>query len=340
MNQLKISICIATLNRGAFIGATLESIIAQANDDVEIVIVDGASTDNTQEIVQLWGKRFPNLRYFRQDRNTGVDRDFAMAVDLAEGEYCWLFSDDDVLKPGAISAVLEAIKGGYGLIIANAEVRNADLSKLLQGMRIPFPADRVYKPTDGPEFFFDVANHLTFIGCVIIKRQLWSSREKEKYFGSYFAHAGVIFQSPFAEDTLLLARPLVAIRYGNAMWLAKYFEIWMFKWPTLVWSFGQFSDSVKDKVCRKEPWRRSRTLLLYRAKGSYTNDLYLRWLKPRLTSCWRRAISKTIATLPGSLVNCAAVTYYSLFYRRPDRLLVLSDLRNSPFYFSRRPSRT
>ena len=112
MNQIKISICIATRNRGAFIAETLGSIIAQATDQVEIVVLDGASTDDTGEVVRQYQERFPRLRYVRQEMNMGVDRDFATAVDLAIGEYCWLFSDDDLLKPGAIQAVLDAIRVG------------------------------------------------------------------------------------------------------------------------------------------------------------------------------------------------------------------------------------
>ena len=49
--QPRLSICIATLNRGAFIGETLDTIVPQLRDDVELVIVDGASKDNTGEVV-------------------------------------------------------------------------------------------------------------------------------------------------------------------------------------------------------------------------------------------------------------------------------------------------
>lgn len=98
----RLSLCIPTFNRAAFIGETLESIIAQATDDVEIVVVDGASTDGTEEVIRIFQKRFPRLRYHRGDRNMGVERDTQKAVELAEGNYCWLMCSDDVLKPGAI----------------------------------------------------------------------------------------------------------------------------------------------------------------------------------------------------------------------------------------------
>jgi abequosyltransferase len=335
MSEIRLSICIATLNRSAFIGATLESIICQANEQVEIVVLDGASTDSTESVIRGYQESFPRLRYVRQNANMGVDHDFAEAVDLARGEYCWLFSDDDLLKPGAIQTVLDAIEGHYGLIIPNVEVRNVDLSKLLITQGLPLTADRIYKSNESQGLLADVGNHLTFIGCVIIKRELWRVREKRKYFGTYFVHAGVIFQSPLPEDTLVIAKPLISIRYGNAMWLGKYFEVWMFKWPNLIWSFADYQDSVKFQVCPKEPWRRVRTLLLHRAKGAYTLSGYFEWLEPRLESYWTRAVSKAIAYLPGRVANLLGVAYYSAFYHRPDRRAVLVDLMNSPFYFWR-----
>lgn len=329
----------ATRNRAGFIGATLESIVCQATDQVEIVILDGASTDNTEQVVRRYQERFPQLRYFRQETNMGVDRDFAKAVDLAHGEYCWLFCDDDLLKPGAIRVVLDAIKHKYPLIVANSEVRSADLSTLLEPKKLPLTQDRIYKSSEGRHLLIDTASYLSFIGCVIIKRQLWDSREKERYFGSYFIHVGVIFQGPLPGDTLAIAEPLVSIRYANASWLGKYFEIWMFKWPGLIWSFADFPDSVKNRVCHREPWRSPRALLHFRAKGAYTKREYAEWLKPRLGSYWDRVVSKASATFPGRAANLLAFIYYSIFRRPSSRLLILLDLANSPFCFWRLPLR-
>jgi abequosyltransferase len=335
VSNLKLSVCIATLNRGNFIGATLESIICQATEEVEIVVLDGASTDRTGEVIRRYQERFPRLRYFRQETNKGVDHDFAEAVALARGEYCWLFSDDDLMKPGAIQTVLEAARGQYALIIANAEVRNADLTKVLQRQRLPLSADRIYRWSENHRLLADVGDYLSFIGCVIINRQLWDAREKERYFGSFFVHVGVIFQSPLLENTLAIAKPLISIRYGNAMWFDKYFEISMFKWPNLIWSLGHYPDAVKVQVCRKEPWRRIRTLLLQRAKGAYTIKAYRKWLEPRLETSLTRAASKAIAYFPGRIANLMAVIYLSAFRRRSGVLLELVDQANSPFYFCR-----
>jgi glycosyltransferase involved in cell wall biosynthesis len=65
MNQnFDLSICIATYNRANYISETLNSIVAQLLDNVEVVIVDGASTDNTKEVVSIFVDKYPNFKYY------------------------------------------------------------------------------------------------------------------------------------------------------------------------------------------------------------------------------------------------------------------------------------
>lgn len=332
MSEIKLSVCIATFNRGAFIGETLDSIVHQCPDYVEIVVVDGASPDNTEQVVKGYQQRFPCVRYFRQERNKGVDEDFCRAVALARGEYCWLMSDDDVLKPDAVRTVLNATRKGFSLIVANAEVRNADLSDVLERRKLSVDQDRVYESVESEAFFMDAARFLSFIGCVIIKRDIWEQRKKEKYFGTVFIHVGVIFQESVPGQTLIIAQPLLSIRYGNAQWSARGFEIWMIKWPELIWSFSGFSDEAKRKICHREPWRRLTPLLSLRALGVFSLKEYKQWIKPRADSFFLRLAVLFICSLPARMLNFAGIVYFSCLCPSPLNLL---DLRKSPAYWKK-----
>ena len=139
-----ISICIATYNRAEYIGETLESIIPQVTDEVEIVIVDGASTDGTCDVVKSYIEACKQINYVQLPFKGGVDQDFCKAVEFAKGEYCWLFTDDDLLKPNAISTVLNEITKGYSLIIVNAQVMNKDFSKILENKRLRIDTNEIY----------------------------------------------------------------------------------------------------------------------------------------------------------------------------------------------------
>jgi abequosyltransferase len=118
-HPIRLSVCIPTYNRAAFIAETLESVLSQTNGAVEVVVVDGASTDETADVITSFQRRFANLVYHRGQCNMGVDKDMATAVDLARGEYCWLMSSDDLVKPGAISKMVDEINSGADIYLCN-----------------------------------------------------------------------------------------------------------------------------------------------------------------------------------------------------------------------------
>ena len=271
VNNPKLSICIATFNRGSFISETLDSILDQLVPGVELVVVDGFSPDNTPEVMTEYVSRYPHqIRYYREQVNSGVDGDYDKAVGYASGEYCWLMTDDDLIRPDAVSRVLSAISDHVDMVVVDAEIRNADFSELLEKSRLKFDADRVYEKGEHEQFFTDVANHLSFIGCVIIRREAWLARNRSEYYGTVFIHVGVIFQHPPLEFIRVISEPLVIIRYGNAMWTSRAFDIWMRKWPKLIWSCPDFSEKAKQSVCYNGPWKKIKDVFLYRAKGIYS----------------------------------------------------------------------
>jgi glycosyltransferase involved in cell wall biosynthesis len=331
--EIRLSICIATFNRAAFIEETLDSIVPQLPAEVELLVVDGASTDATEQRLLAYQSNFPRLRYVRLATNSGVDRDFNTAVEMATGEYCWLLSDDDLLQPEAVATVLGGITAGYSLIVANAQVRNADFTQVLQERRLPFETDRVYGPAEMDRLFAEVGDYLTFIGCVVIRRSIWLQRSKEPYFGSLFIHVGVIFQQSLPAAALVLADPLILIRYGNAMWKSKDFEIWMFKWPGMIRSLPGLSDAARSEPRLVDPWRRPKTLLFYRAKGTYSMTEYRHWIAPRLQLWHERLPARLVAMLPGFVANLVALGYFRL--RGARWRMALMDIRNSRYHFTR-----
>ena len=127
----KLSICIATFNRGDFIVQTLDSIVGQLTDSTELIVVDGASPDGTEAVMQTYCAAHPEVRYVREPVNSGIDRDYDKAVGYAVGEYCWLMTDDDLMVEGAVARVV-AVLGDVDLVVVNAEVRNKDLSSVLR----------------------------------------------------------------------------------------------------------------------------------------------------------------------------------------------------------------
>ena len=167
---LILSICISTYKRAAFIGQTLDSILDQLKPGIEIIVVDGASPDETQKIMNKYCSNNPAIRYFRENDNSGVDADFDKAVDYAKGKYCWLMPDDDCMAPGALDRVLLELRSNCNLLIVNTELRNFDLSLKLDPLRLDVANDLSFKGGLDDKFFIHTANHLLYF-LLILKSQ-------------------------------------------------------------------------------------------------------------------------------------------------------------------------
>lgn len=330
MENPKLSICIATYNRANYIGETLESIILQLTDEVEIVIVDGASTDNTQAVVQTYQEKCPAIRFFSLPEKGGVDQDYCRAVEYAHGEYCWLFPDDDLFIPGAIAVVLDHIRSGYSLVILNARAMTPDFSEVLTRKMLDIEADEVIESADLDSLFVRAVSFMSFIGCVVVNRSLWLNRDKEQFWGTEFVHVGVIFQAPLPRPALLVAEPQITIRYGNAQWTSRAFSIWMIKWPRLLWSFQTISDRAKHLVMQREPWHNLKEIFYYRAIGAFGLKDFATLSRQNITTWWWKLGALSIAILPGIVVNTVCGLLFSLV-RKNSKKMVAYDLAHSRY---------
>ena len=311
MTSPLLSICIATHNRADYIGETLDSIIPQLTDEVEIVVVDGASTDATPAIMERYVAACPALRYVRLPEKGGVDQDYCKAVEHARGEYCWLFPDDDLFKPGAVQRVLGELRKGNSLVIVNANVMDHRFSALLHHSMLEKREDETFRGDDLEGLFRRIVPGISFIGSVVIRRETWLERDHAPYFGTEFIHVGVIFQRPLPGSAFVIGEPYITIRYGNSQWMPRAFDVYMRKWPTIIWSLGQISAEAKRRRVKPEPWRRLKTLRFWRATGSYTREMYEKIVAPSDASRpWK------LAALAISLLPQPAFNSYMLWYHR------------------------
>lgn len=107
--QPLLSICIPTYNGGDRLKICLD-FITSANirfHEVEVIVSDNCSTDNTAEIVGA----FAHIRYFRNEYNLGFNGNIKLLIDqYARGKYCWIIGDDDYLDFDAIDKVCKILK--------------------------------------------------------------------------------------------------------------------------------------------------------------------------------------------------------------------------------------
>jgi abequosyltransferase len=199
-HDFDISFCIPTYNFGRFIGETLDSIIQQADERIQIVIVDGGSTDNTAQIVAEKTKVFANIKFIERRERSGVDRDILESVVQADGEFCWLFSSDDLLNPGAVAFVREQMQSSWDVFLTNYSVCDLQMKRRFRQPILDVPAITTFdwsSPGDRARYFGraeTTAAFFSFISALIVRRSSWMRvPHQAEFVGSCWIIAAQLF---------------------------------------------------------------------------------------------------------------------------------------------------
>jgi abequosyltransferase len=197
--MIKLSICIPTYNFGHTIGETLDSILINNLEGVEIVILDGGSTDNTKSEVEIRQHKFSRLIYHNQEFKGGIDKDIEKVVSFANGKFCWLFSADDIMIKGALNHILKELENDYEIYLCEQLVcdNNLDLIKehpIFRTIRTPKTFDFLnsvdralyFKNARTTEAFF------SYLAGPIFKKTIWDSVNNlpTAFYKSCWCHAG------------------------------------------------------------------------------------------------------------------------------------------------------
>ena len=106
-----LSICIPTFNRAAILRKALAAYVdcPDFDSDVEIVISDNASTDETKQVAMEFKSRYPNIKYFRNEENV-KDSNFCLVLDRASGEYLKLMNDNFIIDRAGLGYIKSSIR--------------------------------------------------------------------------------------------------------------------------------------------------------------------------------------------------------------------------------------
>lgn len=93
-----VSICIPVFNGASLIFRALESCINQTYKNIEVIVVDNASSDRTKEIVLKYAQKDPRIKYFRNETNIGPVLNLHKSFQLASGDFIQFLCHDDWLS--------------------------------------------------------------------------------------------------------------------------------------------------------------------------------------------------------------------------------------------------
>ncbi|HEV2117515.1 MAG TPA: glycosyltransferase family 2 protein [Terriglobales bacterium] len=106
----KVSVGLPVYNGAAYLHKALDSILGQTVSDLEIVISDNASSDETERICRAYAARDPRVRYFRNPVNRGVGWNYNRVARLARGEFFLWVAHDDLLAPEYIRGCVQELE--------------------------------------------------------------------------------------------------------------------------------------------------------------------------------------------------------------------------------------
>jgi glycosyltransferase involved in cell wall biosynthesis len=131
-NTPRVSIGMPVWNGEAFIRQGLDSLLGQSFGDVELIISDNASTDRTQAICEEYARRDQRVRYHRNNRNLGLQGNFARVLDLATAPYFMWGCPDDQWDPSYIAKMVEVLDNRKSVVLAGSNSASIDQDGLVR----------------------------------------------------------------------------------------------------------------------------------------------------------------------------------------------------------------
>jgi abequosyltransferase len=178
---------------------TLDSFLSQTQDGVEIVISDNASVDDTEQMVETYRSRFPSIVYHRWPENMGADRNFLKVIELARGDYCWLFGSDDSVSQGAVGKALAMLGDKSDVYLFNRLECNLQMKPL--GRRLPLALNepRVFRFSTPSilEEYLDLTRNLSgafgYLSSIVLRRAAWNATSYDEQFtGSAYSYTSIL----------------------------------------------------------------------------------------------------------------------------------------------------
>lgn len=219
-----LAVCIPVFNREAYIGETLASVLAEADERVEICISDNASTDATVTTARRALGDVSRARIAVQPENRGADANYLAAVSLAEASHCLILGSDDTLAPGALGAILERLER------VDPDILLFDRRTCSRTMR-PIRAEHSLRKAqecgfamaaaDGLATYLEQAVSLTaafsYLSSIVFRKSEWDlATGHETWVGSAYLHSYKLLERCCAGARLhYLPTPLVNCRLGN-----------------------------------------------------------------------------------------------------------------------------
>jgi glycosyltransferase involved in cell wall biosynthesis len=209
-----LSIVIPTFNRCQSLRKTLDQIANQISPErksqIELVLSDNASSDETKKIVSEWRRRNKkiNFSYFCNKTNLGFDRNCLSGAKRASGKFVWFMSDDDSLSDGAVDKVFNALMSNRDVVFAFV-----NYSMMTPGFDEYFPCKfKEDVNVSADDLIIMTKFYFSFISSCIFNREILCSIDLTKHLGSDWIQLYAVKIIAPMGKSLIISEPLVKMQ--------------------------------------------------------------------------------------------------------------------------------
>ncbi len=183
-----VSICIPTYNRAKFIQRAIDSALGQTYKNLEVIVVDNASTDNTEEIVSRYNDT--RLKYVRNTENIGQFGNLNRCIELYSGDFLHILHSDEYIDPDFTEKCIKFFSEHQNVQLTCTSFREEYNDHIL--LHKVFPNDVIFSAPDG---FKQILTEGLFISCgsVIVRRCVYESQDVGK-FSLEYPYSGDLYQ--------------------------------------------------------------------------------------------------------------------------------------------------
>ena len=134
----KVSVITASYNCAKFIEESIKSVLNQSYEDLELIIVDDCSTDNTEEIVNKYIKQDSRIKFYKLDKNSGAAVVRNKGLEVAKGRFIAFLDSDDIWDKEKLKKQINFMKeNNYGFSFTSYRLINEDGSSLNKEIIVP-----------------------------------------------------------------------------------------------------------------------------------------------------------------------------------------------------------
>lgn len=246
------SFAVPVFNGEDTIADTLQSLVDECDEFSEIVVVDNCSTDDTAIIVESFAKQHKVVRYIKNEKNLGYDRNFNNCMRFSKGEYVWLVGDDDVVREGALRRVREVINKykALGFIYVNYAHVDRLTDEITRERGLDIQEDCFFE--SGVDALKVLQEYPNFISSMVFLRQSWLNSNCEKYFDTLYVQVSVYLDVLAKYNSYAISKPYVEnkCRLNNLEHKPDFYKNYLSNFISLV-SVILESDLMKNNTSRK-----------------------------------------------------------------------------------------